>query len=117
MKYAPIEGEALALVWAVERLSYLLEGHRTLVRCDHKPLMYIFKNEGGKSKLTRWALLLQQYDLEVEYVAGKANVLADYNSRVPISTMGGVTGDDAFDIAQLVPPTSSVFAALEEWNQ
>lgn len=58
MAYAPIEGEALALVWALERLQHLIEGQKVVVRTDHKPLVYIFKNSAGKSKLTRWALKL-----------------------------------------------------------
>lgn len=46
MAYAPIEGEALALVWAVDRLRHLIIGSRTIVRTDHKPLIYIFKGSG-----------------------------------------------------------------------
>ena len=41
-RYSPIEGEALAVVWAVDRLKYLIVGSRTVVRTDHKPLIYIF---------------------------------------------------------------------------
>ena len=44
--YSPIEGEALALVWAVDRLKHLLLGRKTIVRTDHKPLIYIFKGAG-----------------------------------------------------------------------
>ena len=42
-RYSPIEGEALAVVWAVDRLKYLIVGSRTVVRTDHKPLIYIFR--------------------------------------------------------------------------
>ena len=59
----PIEGEALALVWAVDRLKYIIEGQQVVVRTDNKPLIYIFKNTEGKSELTIWELKLQQFDL------------------------------------------------------
>ena len=117
MKYAPIEGEALALVWAVDRLQYLLEGHQTIVRTDHKPLIYIFKNSEGKSKLTRWALKLQQMDLFVEYVPGKANIVADHASRVPIGDLSGLLDEAAFDLAETIPPTSHIYSALEDWRE
>lgn len=58
MAYAPIEGEALALVWAVDRLRHLIIGSRTIIRTDHKPLIYIFRGAGQRSKLMRWSLLL-----------------------------------------------------------
>ena len=44
--YSPIEGEALALIWSLDRLKYLLTGHKIIVRTDHKPLIYIFKGAG-----------------------------------------------------------------------
>lgn len=47
---------------------------------------------------------------------GKANVLADFNSRVPISDFGGLADDDAFDIARHIPPTSAIYTALQEWR-
>ena len=58
MAYAPIEGEALALVWAVDRLRHLIIGSRTIIRTDNKPLIYIFRGAGQRSKLMRWSLLL-----------------------------------------------------------
>ena len=65
----------------------------------------------------RWALLLQKYDLEVEYVAGKANVLADCASRMPLQEWAGLLDDAAFDLTADIPATNAVFAAYEEWKQ
>ena len=88
-----------------------------MVRTHHKPLIYIFKNTEGKSKLTRWALKLQQFDLQVEYVAGKANVLADFVSCMPLQCLTGQLDEAAFNLLREIPPTSAVFAALEEWHK
>ena len=56
--YPPIEGEALALMWVIGRLKHLIEGKHVVVRTDHRPLIYIFRNDANKSKLARWALKL-----------------------------------------------------------
>ena len=88
-----------------------------MVGTDYKPLIYIFKNTEGKSKLARWALKLQRFDLQVEYVAGKVNVLADFVSRVLLQRLEGLLDEAAFDLSREIPPTSAVFAALEEWRK
>ena len=88
-----------------------------MVRTDHKPLIYIFKNTEGKSKLTRWVLKLKQFDLQVEYVAGKANVLADFVSRVPLQCLEGLLDEAAFALSCEIPPISAVFATLEERHE
>ena len=59
---------------------------------------------------------LQSLELVVEFVAGKANVLADFASRVPISNVAGLYDDAAFDCSADVLPTNTVFAALEEYH-
>ena len=56
LKYPPIEGEALALVWVLDYLHHLVEGAKVLMCMNHKLLVYIFKNEMNKSKLLWWAL-------------------------------------------------------------
>ena len=56
LKYPPIEGEVLALVWVLDHLYHLVEGAKVLVHTDHKLLVYIFKNEVNKSKWLQWAL-------------------------------------------------------------
>ena len=88
-----------------------------MVRTDYKPLIYIFKNTEGKPKLTRWVLKLQQFDLQVEYVAGKANVLADFVSHVLLQRLEGLLDEAAFYLLHKIPPTSAAFAALEEWRE
>lgn len=116
-RYSPIEGEALALVWSVDRLKHLITGATTIVRTDHKPLIYIFQGAATKAKLMRWTLLLQQYDLRVEHISGKANVLADFASRVPLQEWYGLLDQDAFDLTTHIPPTSLVLTAFEEWKR
>jgi hypothetical protein len=44
---------------------------------DHKSLKYIFTQANLNMRQRRWLELIKDYDLEVHYHPGKANVVAD----------------------------------------
>jgi hypothetical protein len=44
---------------------------------NHKSLKYIFTQAGLNMRQSRWLELIKDYDLEVHYHPGKANVVAD----------------------------------------
>ena len=45
------------------------------------------KNKDMKLRITRWSLILQEYDFDVIHVKGKSNVVADALSRCPMNTV------------------------------
>jgi RNase H-like domain found in reverse transcriptase/Integrase zinc binding domain/PHD-finger/Integrase core domain len=79
--YAATEGECLAVKWAVEKFHYYLHGRHWLLRTDHKALEWLSTARFTNSKLERWAMQLQEYDFDVQYIQGSTNVVADYLSR------------------------------------
>jgi len=90
--YAATEGECLAVIWAVDKFRYYLYGNRFLLRTDHKALEWLATARFTNSKLERWAMHLQEFDFEVEYIQGSTNVVADYLSRpdsVQVETQDG----------------------------
>ena len=44
----------------------------------------------------------------MEYVEGKANVLADHVSRVPVQDVVGLADEAAFDLSDMELPTSGM---------
>jgi hypothetical protein len=48
---------------------------------DHKSLKYIFTQPDLNMRQRRWLELIKDYELEVHYHPGKANVIADVLSR------------------------------------
>ena len=44
-RYAQIEKEASAIIWALEHWAYFLIGLRFKVETDHKPLILLFSGE------------------------------------------------------------------------
>ena len=83
-RYSQTEREALAIVWAIERLHiYLYGAHFTLIT-DCKPVELILNNPQSKppARIERWNLRLQDYDFEIKYIKGPENP-SDYLSRHP----------------------------------
>lgn len=82
--YATVEREALAVVWALDKFRGYIEGapHITL-STDHQPLRWLLSLKSPTGRLARWALQIQSYNLEIKYLSGKSNVVADFLSRPP----------------------------------
>ena len=80
--YSPTEGEALAIIFALKRFAHVLYGSRVVIRTDHKPLQFIKGGIEHNRKLSRWWMLLQDFDYRLDYLEGKANVVADCLSRM-----------------------------------
>ena len=83
-RYAQIEREALACVWACEYFHLYVFGAPVTIVTDHKPLINLFGNPKAKlpARIERWAMRLEPYQIKIRYQKGKDNP-ADYLSRHP----------------------------------
>ncbi|XP_047484209.1 uncharacterized protein LOC125035941 [Penaeus chinensis] len=80
-KYAAIEMECLAIVWAIQKFKVYLYGRDFILQTDQQPLVYLKNMKNTNGRLMRWALALQCYSFTVEYIKGSENVGADILSR------------------------------------
>jgi transposase InsO family protein len=81
-KWATIEKEAYAIVYACDKLRHYLYGADFKVVTDHKPLRSLFTAEMRNARIQRWAVKLSEYGCRMEYLSGKENVPADALSRI-----------------------------------
>ncbi|XP_069095359.1 gypsy retrotransposon integrase-like protein 1 [Pleurodeles waltl] len=85
--YSTIEREALACVWAVEKLKTYLWGNEFELVTDHKPLEYMMdgrSNAKASSRLIRLLSKLQEYNFVIKHIFGGLNRRADCLSRLPL---------------------------------
>ena len=47
--------------------------NRINLRTDHSAIKYLFTTCNIKGRLARWSLLLQEFDVQIEYLPGKNN--------------------------------------------
>ncbi len=93
--YSTTEQECLAIVWALEKWRYYLEGCYFTVVIDHSSLKWVFKTNKPGTRLMRRALRLQEFTFAVEYRRGKYNVVpTEHKSRHPAETHSLITEND-----------------------
>jgi hypothetical protein len=73
--------ELAAVVHALKMWRHYLMGTHCNIFIDHKSLKYIFTQADLNMRQRRWLELFKDYDLEVHYHPGKANVVGDALSR------------------------------------
>lgn len=115
VKYAQIEREALAIVFAVRKFHQYIYGKEFVLVTDHKPLCTIFGHDKGiptlaAARMQRWAIILGAYQYKIEYIPGSENVCADCMSRLPAQMAVAKDNDIlAMDVSSL-PVTANDIA-------
>ena len=81
--------ELAAVVFSLKIWRHYLYGVHVDIYTDHKSLQYIFKQKYLNLSQRRWLELLKDYDIDILYHPGKANVVVDALSR---KAMGNTNG-------------------------
>lgn len=121
-KYAQIEKELLAIVFAAEKFHQFIYGQKVTINTDHKPLVSIFKKDINKvsARLQRMLLKLLKYDLTVEYVPGKSLYIADTLSRLYLKEETPEDPEMAFvvhNLVNLVPMSQDEKKNIQNWTK
>ena len=69
--------EAFAIYTSVKKLSFYLTDAQILLRSDHKPLEKFLQKNTLNSKVNNWAMELEAFNIQFDYIKGSNNVLAD----------------------------------------
>ncbi|KAI3702757.1 hypothetical protein L6452_28509 [Arctium lappa] len=81
VNYPTHDLELAAVVFALKLWRHYLYGTKCTLYMDHKSLKHIFNQKELNMRQRRWLELLKDYDCELLYHPGKANVVADALSR------------------------------------
>ncbi|GKC91539.1 putative reverse transcriptase domain-containing protein, partial [Tanacetum coccineum] len=79
--YTTHDLELGSVVFALRIWRHYLYGTKCTVYTDHKSLQHILDQKELNMRQRRWIELLSDYDCEIRYHPGKANVVADALSR------------------------------------
>ncbi|GJV67437.1 reverse transcriptase domain-containing protein [Tanacetum coccineum] len=79
--YTTHDLELGVVVFALKTWRHYLYGTRSVIYTDHKSLQHIFDQKELNMRQRRWIELFSDYDCEIRYHPGKANVVADALSR------------------------------------
>jgi hypothetical protein len=80
--WATVEKEAYAALSALRRYRSWVYGAKVIVYSDHNPLTFLTESAPKSAKLMRWAMALQEYNVEFRYRAGSKNVVPDVLTRL-----------------------------------
>ena len=113
-RYAPIEGEALAVVEALKKARHFVLGCKHLiVATDHKPLLKVFSDRSlediSNTRLVNLKEKTLQYRFQMIHIPGVKHAAADCLSRHPVSKAEHITLPDDIAVAE-----ESIQAALPQ---
>ena len=77
LNWAALMKEAFAIYLSVKKLSFYLTDAQILLRSDHKPLEKFLQKNTLNSKVNNWAMELEAFNIQFDYIKGSSNILAD----------------------------------------
>ncbi|KAJ8771584.1 hypothetical protein K2173_026761 [Erythroxylum novogranatense] len=91
VNYPTHDLEMAAVIFALKIWRHYLYGEKSEIYTDHKSLQYIQKQKELNLRQRRWIELLKDYDCQILYHPGKANVVADALSRKSMGSLHHVS--------------------------
>jgi hypothetical protein len=85
LNYTVTEREFLAVVYAINKFRHYITGYPTFTHTNHSTIKYLMNKPITNARVTRWLLLLQEFDITIVDRPGKENVVADFLSRLHVN--------------------------------
>ena len=82
LNYTVTEKEILVVIFAINKFRHFITGYEVFVHTDHFAIKYLMTKPLTSGRVTRWLLLLQEFNVTIVDRPGKPNVVADFISRL-----------------------------------
>lgn len=86
LNYTITKKEFLVVVHAFNKSRNYITGYQVIVHTYHVSIRYLMNKINVGSRVVRWILLLQEFDLTIMDKLGKHNVVVDFLSRLEHTT-------------------------------
>ena len=72
----------MAVVYSVNTFHHYIIGYEVFVHTDHSAIIFLMNKPITNGRVTRWLLLLQEFNITIIDRPGKENLVADFISRI-----------------------------------
>ena len=83
INYSTVEKECFEIMYSLERLHHWVSCSQIICKTDHMPLKYLLSSHFKNRKIASWQMNIAEYNIDIEYLPGKQNLIADLMSRRP----------------------------------
>lgn len=82
LNYIVTEKKFMASIYDINKFRHYITGYPTFLHTDHASIRHLMNKIITPSRITRWCLLLQEFDIIIIDKPGKDNVVVDFLSRM-----------------------------------
>ena len=75
--YSIYDKEMLAIMHALAKFRQYLVGNKFVVKTDHNSLRHFLTQMYINERKQKWVINIEDYDIDIEYVKGNNNIVAD----------------------------------------
>ena len=72
----------MAVVYSINKFRHYIIGYEVFVHTDHSAIIFLMNRPITNGRLTRWILLLQEFNITIIDRPGKENLVADFLSCI-----------------------------------
>lgn len=91
INYIVTEKEFLTVIHAINKVT----GYETFIHTDHSSIRYLMNKLVTNGRVTRWLLLLQEFNITIMDRLGKQKIIAEFLSRIK-NDNNDITVEDKF---------------------
>ena len=84
--YPVHEQELLAVVDMLDTYYHLLAGRKFTLMTDSQPMVSLMSQKHLSLRQSRWIVFLNQFQMDIQHLPGKKNIIADLLSRIAEQT-------------------------------
>jgi hypothetical protein len=82
LNYTITEKELLEVVHAINNSHHYITGYEVFVHTDHSAIRFLMNKPITNGRVTKWLLLLQEFNITVLDRPGKENLVVDFLSCI-----------------------------------